>query len=335
MGKGILIIIAGVSIIITLMILGMNSNNEQGTKTTAAYFDEMQARLISNSGIEIYLEKLRRDKNLSGTFSDNELMNGEYTVTIWGPDSALNIKSVGYFNNVSHTSLIKASRDAIQMPQITSSLYISASNLNLNLAGNININGNDHNMDGSAGSNPSLPGIGVPNTSDSSYVVNDLKPKISNSILGSGVSPSVHTTQDTTNWEDVTQNMIFAADTTIASGTYSSGSLGTASNPKITYINGDVQLSGNASGYGVMIVNGDLKMSGNFTFYGILIVYGQSQVTTMTTGNAGIFGSSIFVGQGINFQATGNAQFYYSSQAITNAKVNLKSSRFKILSWWE
>jgi hypothetical protein len=34
-------------------------------------------------------------------------------------------------------------------------------------------------------------------------------------------------------------------------------------------------------------------------------------------------------------QATGNAQLYYSSAAINNAKTNLKSSRFTILSWWE
>ncbi len=335
MGKGILIIIAGVSIIITLLILSLNSNNNQGTKTTVAYFDAMQARLISNSGIEIYLEKLRRDKTLTGTFLDNSLMNGDYDVTIWGPDTALEIKSVGNFNDVSHTSLIKARRDPVTLPAITSSIYVSTNDLGLNLAGNMYIDGNDHNMDGTAGPNPPLPGIGVSSSSDSAYVVNDLKPKISNAIQGAGGTPSVYTTPDTTNWDAITQNFIFAADTTVASGTYSSGTFGTLSNPKITYVNGDVQLTGQASGYGVMIVNGDLSMSGNFTFYGILIVYGKSEVETKTTGNAGIYGASIFVGESIDFQATGNATFYYSSQAINNAKVNLKSSRFKILSWWE
>jgi len=335
MGKGILIIIAGVSIIITLMILSLNSNSEQGLNTTAAYFDEMQARLISNSGIEIYLERLRRNKSLTGSFNNNDLMNGEYNVAIWGPDTALNIKSVGSFNNVYHTSLIKARRDAIQMPQITSSLYISASNLNLHLSGNINIDGTDHNMDGTAGPQPPLPGIGVPSGTDSSYVVNDLKPNINNAIIGSGTSPSVYTTPDTTNWEQVTQNMIFAADTTIGTGTYSQGSFGTASNPEITYVNGNVTLSGTLTGYGIMIVNGSITMSGNFSFYGLVIVYGASTITTMTVGNAGIYGSSIFVGQGMDFKAAGNAKFYYSSQAISNAEANLKSSRFRILSWWE
>ncbi len=335
MGKGILIIIAGISIIITLLIVSLNSNNSQGTKTTAAYFDAMQARLISNSGIEIYLEKLRRNKTLTGTFQNNSLMNGDYNVTIWGPDTALEIKSVGNFDDVSHTSLIKARRDPVTLPPISASIYISTNNLNLHLSGNMTIDGTDHNIDGTAGPNPPLPGIGVSNATDSAFVMDSLKPKIENAINGAGGAPSIYTTPDTTNWNEITQNFIFAADTTVTSGTFSSGTFGTASNPKITYINGDVTLSGTASGSGVMVVNGDLSMSGNFTFDGILIVYGKSQVTTKVTGGAGIYGAAIIVGDGINMQASGNAGFYYSSQAINNAKVNLKSSRFQILSWWE
>ena len=84
-----------------------------------------------------------------------------------------------------------------------------------------------------------------------------------------------------------------------------------------------------------MIVNGDVSLAGNFTFHGIVIAYGNSTITTKTTGNSGIFGASIFVGQSVDMQATGNAKLYYSTQAIENAKTNLKSSRFKILSWWE
>lgn len=335
MGKGILIIIAGISIIITLLIMSLNSNNSQGTKTTVAYFDAMQARLISNSGIEIYLEKLRRDKTLTGTFLDNSLMNGDYNVTIWGPDTALEIKSIGNFNDVSHTSLIKARRDPVTLPPVTSSLYISANTLDMNLSGDINIDGNDHNLDTSAGPNPALPGIGVPNSGDSSYVVDDLKPKISNAILGYGSSPSVYTTPNSTNWEEITQDCIFGADTTVPSGTYSSGTFGNSTTPKITYMDGNVTLTGTASGAGVMIVNGNLSMEGNFTFYGIVIVYGKSQIDCKAEGKAGIYGASIFVGQSIDFQAEGKATFYYSSQAINNAKANLKSSRFQILSWWE
>ena len=111
--------------------------------------------------------------------------------------------------------------------------------------------------------------------------------------------------------------------------------LGTFAEPKITYVNGDVQLSGTASGAGIMVINGDLTMSGDFKYYGIVIVYGKSSIKTQIVGNGGIYGSTILIGQNVDIQSTGNSAFYYSSQAITNAQVNLKSSRFQILSWWE
>jgi len=134
----------------------------------------------------------------------------------------------------------------------------------------------------------------------------------------------------------VTQNLIFAADYTLPTGTYTTGTvLGTFAEPKITYVNGDVHFSGSAIGSGIMVINGNVTMSGDFKYYGIIIVYGQSSIETQIVGNGGIYGSTILVGDNVDIQATGNSALYYSSQAITNAQVNLKSSRFEILSWWE
>ncbi len=44
---------------------------------------------------------------------------------------------------------------------------------------------------------------------------------------------------------------------------------------------------------------------------------------------------TVFVGKSVDIQATGNAKFYYSSQALKNAQAKLKSSRFAIEDWWE
>ena len=336
MGRSILIIVLGASIIMSVLIMNINANTTNGLDATLSYYNTTQARLIANSGIEIYLEKLRRDKSLSGNFPDNDLMGGKYSVSISGPDSALKIVSTGTYNNVVHKCIVTAKREQITLPPINASIYVSSTNLNLNLAGNMDINGTDHNLDGTPGGSSPLPGIGVNKTPDSAYIVNDLKPKISTAIQGAGGSPSVRTVPDTTNWNRVTQNYIFASDITLPTGTYSTGlTLGTQANPKITYVNGDVHFSGDASGYGILVVNGNFDMSGNFNFKGIVIVYGKSQIVTKTTGNSGIYGAAIFVGESVDFQATGNALFYYSKQAIDNAKTNLKSSRFEITSWWE
>jgi len=335
MGKAVIILAVGMSVIVSMLIFSLNKNSDTGLQTAVDSYSNTKARLIANSGIEIYLEKLREDKSLSGNFLNNSLMDGSYDIYIYGGDT-MKIKSIGYFNDVTHTSLATATRQAISLPNINAAVYVSSSNISLNLNGNMDINGNDHDINGNSVPGTSLPGFGVDSPSDSAYIINNIKSKISNAILGAGGPPSVSTVDDSTDWLAVTENYIFASDISLPTGTYSTGTvLGTASDPKITYTTGDVNFSGNAYGYGILIVNGNLSMSGNFIFHGIVIAYGNSSITTKTTGNSGIYGASIFVGQSVDMQATGNAKLYYSSEAIDNAKANIKSSRFTILSWWE
>ncbi len=337
-GKGLLITILGLGIILALLEINIHANTSRSLSTTIDYYSEMEARLIANSGVEIYLEKMRDNKSMSGGyFTNNPLMGGSYSISITGPDSMLQIRSIGTYNGITHTSLVAAKRASVTLPSVSSSMYISDNNLNINLGGNINISGIDHNMDGTLGTGSSLPGITVSNPSDSANIVNNISPKITNAITGSGNSPSVATSQNSTNWNQITQNIVSAADYTLAAGTYSTGTvLGTAAAPKITYVNGDVNFGGTATGYGIMVVNGDITISGQFTFYGILLVYGQSQIEAQATGQATVYGSTMFVGQSVNFRAaSGNASFLYSKQAISNAQTNLKSSQFQILNWWE
>jgi hypothetical protein len=336
MGKGLIIITLGVSIIIGYFALNLNANSNRGLQTTLDFFETTQARLIANSGIEIYLEKLRRNKNLTGSFLNNTLMDGSFDIHISGVDSLMTISAVGRYRDKIHTSIVTARRTLVTIPDVNSAIYVSSDNIGLDLNGNIDIDGNDHNIDGTPGPQPALPGIAVDDPADSAFIVNSLKPKISNAILGAGGAPSVRTVEDNTDWLTLTESYIFAADTTLVTGTYTTGTvLGTAANPIITYVNGNVDFSGQASGYGVMVVNGNLSMSGLFSYKGIIIAYGQSSIETKTVGNGGIYGAAIFVGQNVNIQATGNSLFYYSSQAILLAQNNLKSSRFEILSWWE
>lgn len=336
MGKSILIVTIGLSMIIGFFILKLNANSKEGLSVTVHQFEITQARLIANSGIETYLEKMRRNKTLSGNFLNRPLFGGSYSVYISGPDSNLTIRSVGKFDAVEHESLVKATRSPVELPPIYGSLYVSSTNLSLNFNGNMLIDGNDTKTDGTPGSGVPLPGVSVDSPNDSSYIVNTLKSKITKDILGLGSAPSVRTVNDVLDWNEVTQNLIFAADITVPGGTYTNAmEFGTPSNPKITYVTGNVTLSGKCDGDGIMIINGNLNMAGQFTYRGIIIVYGQSTIDTKVAGNGGIYGSTILVGSSVNIQATGNSAFYYSSQAIQNAKDNLKSSRFKIVSWWE
>lgn len=336
MGKGLLIIVLGIAGILSLLKIGLSANTSKEVDTSVDFFKKTHTRLIANSGIEIYLEKLRRDKNLTGYSGEKSLFGGEYEVNIYGPDSALQIVSNSEFYGTTHRSFVLAKRTPVKMPTINSALYINATGLGLNLNGNIDINGNDHNTDGSPGPNPPVPGVGVDSPADSAYFRDNIKPKISKDILGEGGAPSIRAVADITNWLTITEALIFAADITIPSGTYDSpGLYGTPSEPKITFVNGDVHLTGGFQGDGIMIVNGNLEMDGNSTFRGIVLVYKNSSIETNFSGNGGIFGGAILAGTNVNIQATGNSSFYYSTQALANAQAKLKSSRFEIVEWWE
>lgn len=336
MGKGILIVVIGFSIITSFFMLSLNANSKKGLQTTIDHFEETQARLIANSAVEIYLEKMRQNKTLQGTFNNVNLMDGKYDINISGPDSQLIITSTGYFGSTSHQSIVCAIREPVDLPPALGALYIVSDVLGLKLNGNLIIGGNDTNLDGSAGPESSLPGVTLDDDSDSTYFFDNIKPQIANDIEGLGGSPSIYSTPDTTDWEEVTMNLIFAADITVSSGTYSSGMhFGTPTDPKITFMNGEIHLSGSCDGDGIMVINGNLTMSGQFTYRGIIIVYNQSSIECQITGNGGIYGTTILVGSEVDLHATGNAAFYYSSEAISNAQFYLKSSRFKIMSWWE
>ena len=335
MGKGMIIVVLGISMITALLILKLNANSKEGLKTTVDYYDLTQARIIANSGVEIYLEKLRRDKSLTGSFSNIALMDGAYDLSITGPDSLMTISSIGHFGNTNHSCVVTARRRKMKMPDVNSALYISTNNLNLNLNGNVDINGNDIKMNGSPGTEPPLPGIGVDLPSDSAFVINNIKPKLENTIEGLGGPPSVRTVSDTTNWLALTEDLIFSADTVLPTGTYSNGSsFGTADEPIITFCNGDVDFT-DATGYGIMIVNGSINMSGNFRYYGIVIIYGKSSIRCQTIGNNGIYGGCVLVGESVSIESQGNSKFYYCSEAIALGQFKLKSSRFEILTWWE
>src|SRR5512146_1614527 len=123
MGKGILILVVGVASLISLLIINLNANTNRSLDTTLDMYKITQARLISNSGIEVYLEKMRRNKSLTGTFPDNDLLGGKYDLYISGPDTNLTIRSVAYYEDKIHISIVNARREPVKMPGVNSALY--------------------------------------------------------------------------------------------------------------------------------------------------------------------------------------------------------------------
>jgi hypothetical protein len=62
---------------------------------------------------------------------------------------------------------------------------------------------------------------------------------------------------------------------------------------QVTYVPGDVQLSGNSQGYGVLVVDGNLDIHGGFSFYGLIIVKGVISFTGGGSQGVNIYGGVI------------------------------------------
>ena len=114
--------------------------------------------------------------------------------------------------------------------------------------------------------------------------------------------------------------------------------MGTISDPKITFVNGDIAINNSetAEGCGILVVNGNLSINGTFTYRGLIIAYKETTIEIKLNGNGKIYGGMVVAGQSIVIEvASGNFSALYSLDAMNLVANLLKTNRFKIVSWWE
>lgn len=357
MGKSILIITLGVSLIIAFVILKLNTNATYGVESTMNKFDQTHARLIANSGIEIYLEKLKFDINrsmLNKPFPNNSLFNGTYDIWISnpeGPDSIITVKAKSQFmSDTSHISIAEVQADKIKFEPAKAALYLASQtvgstkhNPNTTITGNITIDGHDHNhiapYDSIPG-NQSVPGIGVDDEPQKQAVLDMLHDNSSAIVDGYGGIPSVQVIPpDTVVWNEYALELANNPDISIPLPPKSKklDDWGTLANPLVTFVDGDITIGADdvKTGYGILVVNGSLTVTSNFTFVGLVISYKE---TLILGGNGTVTIVGSLVGAGNEIQLTnnlGNFKILYSSSALALVQNLIRTKRFKILSWWE
>ena len=160
---------------------------------------------------------------------------------------------------------------------------------------NFNVNGNDSAGCGATTTGPAIPSVGVTDNADVTTVTSDIPTNRKNNYTGSGgsvpdvenISPSlplnlqtVNSLQDlvSTIKSNVTQPVITGPASNIASP-------GTQASPQIIYVNGNLTLSGNVTGYGILVVTGTFTASGNVGWNGLVLVIGQGNFIGNGGGN--------------------------------------------------
>jgi type II secretory pathway pseudopilin PulG len=77
---------------------------------------------------------------------------------------------------------------------------------------------------------------------------------------------------------DFANNQVPAvADNIITNGSIGTANLGTTSNPKITFVQGDLSATGGITGAGILVVTGELAMGGSIQFDGLVLVVGKGE----------------------------------------------------------
>lgn len=333
MGSKVLIIALSTFFILSSVVILIRGKSNRISDLSTQNFNSLQAQYIANSGLQITLNKLRFNKNLRGEFNNIPLFSGYYSAEIVGDDTVQISIRARFMDKTARASVITI-WDNITLPPIKAGISISASNLDLKLNGNIAISGVDKNPDGTLGTAPSVSGISVETSLDSIRVLNEIPNNVKPNITGSGTIPSIGVNPNPPNIFELLTQYIQSADIVLQSGTYSSGTtLGTPENPKITYIAGNANFSGNATGAGILIVYGDMSCSGNFHYQGLVIVYGNTAISASASGTSAIYGSMLVIGPSVDVTATGSATINYSSKSIQNISQKLKSSKFLVSNW--
>jgi hypothetical protein len=345
MGKGLLIVVLGMSVIIGFYILKLNANSKENLSTTVSMFKQTKARLIANSGVEIYLEKLKQDRSMMNkSFPNNSLMGGNYNIGISGPDSMVRVTSTATFMDVQHTTIVEAAADKVPLYPGHGAMYLSSgtvAGLKKNaINGNIEINGNDHDINGNLTGGSSVPGITVDGETQKNSVIEMITKNTIDQVLGSGGTPSVMVTNNTVDWVEYAQLVADNPDILIDTQDKikTTNSWGTVFEPKVTFVNGDIKINNSqvASGCGILVVNGSLEINGGFDYKGLVIAYKNTTIDIKLNGNAQILGSLVVAGTQINVDvSSGNFKSLYSSEALSMTKILLVTKRFTILSWWE
>ncbi len=155
------------------------------------------------------------------------------------------------------------------------------------------VDGNDHAGCGGAAVQAPKPAIGVDDKVDLTAVTKDLPLNRLTHYIGMGSVPDVENITPTLppNLQTVTslENLLTAIQqnaTNVVQGPVSTlPTFGSPSNPVINFVNGDLTLSGNITGYGILVVTGTYTSSGTVGWRGPVLVVGQGRMVVSGGGN--------------------------------------------------
>ncbi len=132
------------------------------------------------------------------------------------------------------------------------------------------------------------------------------------------------------------------ADEKVAPGQQPKNGYGTAENPRTIVAEGDLKITGNATGWGLLVVKGELELKGTFAYNGMMLIVGKGSLNI--GGSASVLGGVLLANIDPQTHELGTATFsdhgggndsagiYNSSEKIAFA---LSQVPMRTISWRE
>ncbi len=190
------------------------------------------------------------------------------------------------------------------------------------------VDGNDSNSVCGGSVGPNVPAVGVPDDTDKTSTITQIDNAVNgntnkedNYKSGSNTTPDVQNVysglptsmQTKTSLQDLMSTVKADVTQPVINGPATDSSFtspGTLAAPQIIYVNGDLTLSGNFTGYGILVVTGTFTAKGSNTWNGLIFVVGS--------GNFIDKGTSTFNGAAVVANTTGTG----SALGVPNVDVS-------------
>ncbi len=306
-----------------------------GTITTARYF----VKATDNNG---------EATELAGDSANNPFLDGDFTIVLRSMGVSRTISEVGGYVRRNSVSVVETRFRRAQTFNLSSPLVIEGNNVTATF------NGMPWGIAGGSGA----PGVGTIDTQPTDGYLPDqiLKTAVAGTgtITGGGLpnpsiaditastasDPDKSKLMDAAYLWDFVFNQVPKAANYVYTGnqSWNGGSapyLGAydhtlpanapGQDPKITYVNGSLSLSGQMTGGGLLVVTGDLNTNGRLTWDGLIIVVGHGYMDAGGL-NQGVYGGVFVANMSLvggvptfgdpTFRMSGNSHIYYDAAAL-------------------
>lgn len=341
MGRTALLLVLGMGAAFGVIGINLRNSGNAATEHQVGYHKYASARNLARTAVHARLRAIDRGVSLlgrlEGKFNDGtfhtEVDSGATLDTIY-------MRSYSEFEDSTYFMKLKLYRYSKPFPQVNAAVGIRATPVDFKMLGSADIDGRDHDPDGTLTGDPGLPGIAVMTPVDSTTVMNNGG---SGGITGTPKVAVDTTTADPIKFVQEYLNNYDYRYTAADSPINSNITWGSVDNPKIVVCytpdtTVSVRFNGNCEGWGILVVHGDLDLAGTFTWHGLVIAYGdQSQIrVSASVGTPKIYGGLIMSGgPGSSFQMKGNVSMNYSSQALEQSRWIKKLLAYRIIEWYE